>query len=156
WLYRVATNLCIDQLRRVRRRRELPQGAGAPMRGDDAIPLAGEPSRFIGPFPDALIAEVRGAAQREIDPEARYLSTESIRLAFIGGLQRLAPQQRAVVLLCAVMDWRAGGVAEVLQVSGAAVSSALPRARQAVAREEGRAVLEPRELSAADRELLTR
>ena len=115
WLYRIATNRCLDELKSGRRRRELPVGSGLPIDADDAAPAA-EPARWIDPFPGP-------------DPEAQVGSLETIRLAFVAALQQLSPHQRAVLLLRDVLGWSAAEVADALDVTVAAVNSALHRAR---------------------------
>jgi RNA polymerase sigma-70 factor (ECF subfamily) len=102
----------------------------------------------VTPFPDRLL----GGG----DPEASYLSAESVRLAFIVALQRLSAQARAVFLLRDVMDWRAREVADALGLSVPAVNSALHRARGAMADERPVSGNPPRLLSATDRALLER
>ena len=138
WLYAIATNLCIDTLRRARRR-ELPISSGARIAGDDATPTAREPALWIEPFPDAML------------PDAKYIGRESVRLAFIAALQRLTPEQRAVLLLRDVIGFGARDVAGALKTSVAAVNSALHRAR-AVVKTRGHEA--PRALTAAERALL--
>jgi RNA polymerase sigma-70 factor (ECF subfamily) len=96
WLYRIATNRCLNALR--------------------------DRGRRLEPYPDALL----------VDPEARYETREAIGLAFIAALQRLPPRQRAVLVLRDVLGFRAAEVAEMLEVSEAAVTSALHRARSAL------------------------
>ena len=105
WLYRIATNACLDAIER----RKRAQGIEA------------HPS--VGPIPD----DVLGDASAE--PEARYDAHESISLAFLTALQLLPPRQRAVLILRDVLAWRASEVAELLELSVPAVNSALHRAR---------------------------
>jgi RNA polymerase sigma-70 factor, ECF subfamily len=121
WLYRIATNRCLNALRdRGRRVPELP----APPEGAPEPP---PPTRlwepvWLEPYPDALLE----------DPEAQYETREAIGLAFITALQRLPPRQRAVLVLRDVLGFRAGEVADMLDVSEASVTSALHRARTAL------------------------
>ncbi len=122
WLYKIATNACLDALDR-RPRRMLPP----------ALRPAAEPSEplmspilepiWLEPIPDELLAGV------ESSPEARYSARESISLAFLAALQVLPPRQRAVLILHDVLDWHAGEVAELLGLTIPAVNSALHRAR---------------------------
>ena len=124
WLYKVATNACLDTLDS-RRVRGLPRELYA--QGDPANPFP-QPAReviWIEPFPDKLIDE-----QPSIYPEARYEVRESITLAFVAALQKLPGRQRAALLLCDVMGWSSNEAAEILDMTTAAVNSALQRARE--------------------------
>jgi len=122
WLYKIATNACFDLLAR-RPRRVLPTAQFSPAdpRQPFAPPIA-EPI-WLEPYPDDLIAEP------ESGPEARYSQRESVSLAFLAALQSLPPRQRAVLILCDVLDWRASETAQLLDITISAVSSALHRAR---------------------------
>jgi RNA polymerase sigma-70 factor, ECF subfamily len=123
WLYRIATNVCLDAIAS-RRRRALPNGtnpasdAGAPLPGPISEPL------WIEPMPDTLI-DLRPA----VNPEAHYDARESVTLAFLATLQTLPGRQRAALILREVLGWRAAEVADLLETSVAAVNSALHRAR---------------------------
>jgi RNA polymerase sigma-70 factor (ECF subfamily) len=139
WLYRIATNRCLDELRSAKRRRELPVDGGTLIGGDDDAPAAREPAAWVGPFPD-----------RVVDPRAKLLDGESIRIAFIAALQRLTPRHRAVLLLRDVLGWEAKEVARTLRTTTAAVTSTLHRARQ-IAR-----MPRAEKLSRSDRALLER
>jgi RNA polymerase sigma-70 factor (ECF subfamily) len=124
WLYRIATNRCLDALRASARRPQRP----APM---TELP---EPSRvtepiWLEPYPDVLL---EGLADRAPGPEARYEAKEAIALAFVAGLQRLPLQQRAVLVLRDVLSFQAAEVAEMLDTTEAAVNSLLRRARTAL------------------------
>ncbi len=124
WLYKIATNTCLDGLD-TRRRRGLPKELYA--RGQPTQPLPA-PSReviWVEPFPDELID-----GQPYIYPEARYEVRESVTLAFIAALQKLPGRQRAVLLLCDVMGWSSNEAAEILDMTKAAINSALQRARE--------------------------
>jgi RNA polymerase sigma-70 factor (ECF subfamily) len=125
WLYRVATNACLDTLRRdARRAAPAPSGVGA-----GAPPAAG-PSvavmPWVQPYPDSLLDEV---AAGQPGPEAIAVSRETITLAFLAAIQLLPPRQRAVLILRDVISWPASEVAGLLDMSVAAVNSALQRAR---------------------------
>jgi RNA polymerase sigma-70 factor (ECF subfamily) len=122
WLYKIATNLCLDTLER-QTRRTLPQTRSTAATLDQPIPAALSESIWLEPFPDALLAG------EEVNPAARIEQKESITLAFLQLLHRLPPRQRAVLLLRDVLDWPASEVADLLELSVAAVKSALYRAR---------------------------
>lgn len=126
WLYKIATNGCIDFLDR-RSRRTLPQHSGAlPNRiQDDPQPLT-DPI-WLEPFPDELLAPA------EHSPEARYEALESITLAFQIALQSLPPRQRAVLILRDVLNWRSKEVARTLESTVSGVNSMLYRARATMA-----------------------
>ena len=127
WLYRIATNLCLNRLRSVSRR-SLPSEIYPPSDpGSPAPPRTQEPV-WLEPFPDELLVDPRS------NPEDQALRQEQISLAFLIALQHLTPAQRAVLLLREVMEWSAVEVAEWLDLSVPAVNSALQRARQTVQR----------------------
>ncbi|HWM03158.1 MAG TPA: sigma-70 family RNA polymerase sigma factor [Actinophytocola sp.] len=123
WLYRIATNRSLNHLRSDSRR---PRVA-AP----DAAPAATvlEPT-WLQPYPDAALD---GLSDQAPGPDARYESTETISLAFVAALQHLPPRQRAVLVLRDVLGFRAAEVATILDISEAAVTSALRRARGSLA-----------------------
>lgn len=125
WLYRIATNLCLNALTRVPRR-SLPPGTHP--QGDPTRPAPPRPREpiWLEPFPDELLADPHS------DPQARALQRERITLAFLVALQRLTPAQRAILLLREVLEWPAVEVAEWLNLSVPAVNSALQRARRAL------------------------
>ena len=130
WLYKVATNAALDALDS-RRVRGLPKELYA--RGDPSQPLP-SPSQevnWVEPLPDEWID-----GQPDIYPEARYEVRESITLAFIAALQKLPGRQRAVLLLCDVMGWSSIEAAEILDMTTAAVNSALQRARETLKQAE--------------------
>jgi RNA polymerase sigma-70 factor (ECF subfamily) len=125
WLYRIATNRCLNALRE--RGRRVPQLPPPP----EAAPPPPEPTRmsepiWFEPYPDLLL---EGVADRSFGPDARYEEREAIGLAFIAALQRLPPRQRAVLILRDVLGYRAAEAAEILEASEASVASALHRAR---------------------------
>ena len=131
WLYRIATNRCVDVLRTARRRRkveaavpeiEVPEPTG---RGDVL---------WLEPFPDVLLD---GLADRTPGPGARYEIRESISLAFVTALQLLPPRQRAVLILRDVLGFRAAEVAQMLDTTEEAITSALKRARATLRRKAG-------------------
>ena len=126
WLYRVATNACLDTLRRDARR-AVPAPSGAPA----GTALAGTgPSvavmPWIQPYPDALLDEM---AAGQPGPEAAAVSRETMSLAFLAAIQLLPPRQRAVLILRDVLSWPAAEAAGLLDTSVPAVNSALQRAR---------------------------
>jgi RNA polymerase sigma-70 factor (TIGR02960 family) len=142
WLYRIATNRCLNALRDRRRRppRALPFELPEPTR-------RGEPL-WLEPYPDALLD---GLPESAPGPEARYETKEAVTLAFVAALQRLPPRQRAVLVLRDVLGFRAAEVAETLGTSTVSVNSALQRARAGL---ETHRPARPR--SARERELAAR
>ena len=126
WLYRIATNVCFDMLDG-RKRRARPMDLG-PAR-DPGGPIGGQLPEvaWIEPMPDVL------AVSDEGDPAEVAAARESVRLAFVAALQHLPPRQRAVLILCEVLRWKAAEVAELLDASVASVNSALQRARATLA-----------------------
>lgn len=126
WLYRIATNRCLNMLRDRHRRR------GPVMETPEEAPVPPEPTRlgepvWLEPYPDVLIQEVLDRAPQ---PEARYEEREAIGLAFIVALQRLPPRQRAVLVLRDVLGYRASEVASMLDVTEVSVNRTLHRARR--------------------------
>ncbi|HLV98445.1 MAG TPA: RNA polymerase subunit sigma-70 [Ktedonobacterales bacterium] len=127
WLYRIATNLCLNAITRGPRR-SLPPLTQPPAEPTLPLPEATREPVWLEPLPDALLADLPDT------PEAHYTQRESVTLAFIVALQVLPPRQRAVLVLRDVLDWPASEVAEWLEMSVPAVNSALQRARAALAR----------------------
>jgi RNA polymerase sigma-70 factor (ECF subfamily) len=123
WLYRIATNLCLNRLKRAPRR-FLPSETHPPSNPSSSAPPALQEPIWLEPFPDELLVDPQN------DPEDLMLHQEQIRLAFLVALQHLTPAQRAVLLLREVLEWPASEVAEWLELSVPAVNSALQRARQ--------------------------
>jgi RNA polymerase sigma-70 factor (ECF subfamily) len=127
WLYTIATNACLDALKK-RSPRTLPVAASPAT--DPLGPIA-QPTAdalWLEPFPDSWLAEAAD------NPEAHYTRHESISLAFLTVLQLLPPRQRAILLLLDVLDWRASEVAHLLGISVSAVNSAMHRARVTLAK----------------------
>jgi RNA polymerase sigma-70 factor (ECF subfamily) len=127
WLYKIATNTCLDVIAR-RPKRVLPIAHGA---ASDPHAVIGEPlveSVWVEPYPDETLGVEDGLAA----PEARYERRESVELAFIAALQHLPARQRAVLILREVLGYSAKEVAELLETTVASVNSAMQRARAAV------------------------
>jgi RNA polymerase sigma-70 factor (ECF subfamily) len=122
WLYRIATNVCLDMLgSRERRARPMDLGpAGEPVVSN--LHLRPEVT-WIEPMPDARVVS------EESDPADVAVARETMRLAFVAALQHLPPRQRAVLILCEVLRWQASEAAELLETTVASVNSALQRAR---------------------------
>jgi len=150
WLYRIATNRCLNALRDRRRRpQEVPPMAEPPEPTRRVEPI------WLEPYPDVLL---EGLADTTPGPEARYETRESVGLAFMAALQHLPPRQRAAVVLRDVLGFHTVEVAEMLESSEASVKGALQRARTTIdecippgAREHA-----PLPRSARERELLSR
>ncbi|MCG5214963.1 RNA polymerase subunit sigma-70 [Streptosporangium sp. KLBMP 9127] len=124
WLYRIATNVCLDALAGPARAREV------------ALPAAGDGPRsplaevsWLQPYPDDLLDLT---APRDGEPDAVAVARETIELAFLAAIQHLPPRQRAVLILRDVLGWPAPATAEALELSVAAVKSALQRARATI------------------------
>src|SRR5947209_4168940 len=121
WLYRIATNVCYDAIAS-RNRRARPMDMG-PAREPIEANLNSLPEvTWLEPVPEAMVAAPE-------DPAERAVARETIRLAFVAALQHLPARQRAALILCEVLRWKAGEVAELLDTSVASVNSALQRAR---------------------------
>jgi RNA polymerase sigma-70 factor (ECF subfamily) len=149
WLYRIATNVCLDMIAgRERRARPMDLGpAREPVIGN----LATLPEvTWIEPIPDDSVMPDGG------DPADVALARESIKLAFVAALQHLPAQQRAVLILREVLRWKATEVAELLDTSVAAVNSSLQRARATLEASEITQSDSPAPMDAAQRELLAR
>jgi RNA polymerase sigma-70 factor (ECF subfamily) len=148
WLHRIATNVCLDMLdSRTRRARPVDLGpAREPVESNLHIPAE---AAWIEPMPDARIAP-------EGDPAEVTLARESVRLALVAALQHLPPRQRAVLILCEVLRWKASEVAELLETSVASVNSALQRARATLAERNVEVTGASPSVEGADSELLAR
>lgn len=146
WMYRIATNVCLDALadrsRRARPMEDRPAGAV-----DDELETRPR-AHWLEPIPDAR------ALPSDADPHELATLRQSIRLAFVAALQRLPPRQRAALLLTEVLGWSAAEVAESLEMSVAAVNSALQRARATLGSRNAGGPAEP--LSDAQLQLLDR
>jgi RNA polymerase sigma-70 factor (ECF subfamily) len=131
WLYRIATNACLNALERAPRR-ILPQDIVAPVTADfdprdarDEPPWAPE-LPWLQPYPDELLDS---ASEQVETPESMTLARETIELAYIAALQHLPPRQRAILILRDVLGWSSKEVATMLEASTASVNSVLQRAR---------------------------
>jgi RNA polymerase sigma-70 factor, ECF subfamily len=121
WLYRIATNVCLDMLKSIERRAR-PMDLG-PAREPVAANLNTLPeTTWVEPVPNGLVA-------RDSDPAEVVVTRDTVRLAFVAALQHLPPRQRAALILCEVLQWKATEVAELLATTVASVNSALQRAR---------------------------
>ncbi|MGH2944931.1 MAG: RNA polymerase subunit sigma-70 [Solirubrobacteraceae bacterium] len=142
WLYRIATNACLDAIKR--------NGRRVPSLGSFGdVP-------WLQPYPDRLLAEIAPPGD---EPEAAVVGRETIELAFLAVIQLLPPRQRAVLILRDVLDWPASEVAELLEVGVAAVNSALQRARETLRRHlpaDRREDWAAPEVSETEREVLDR
>jgi RNA polymerase sigma-70 factor (ECF subfamily) len=136
WLYRIATNACLDALEKRPR-----------------TPTADGEIAWLQPYPDELL---EGIAADADEPDAEVVARETIELAFMVAIQHLPPRSRAVLILRDVLGWRAKETAELLDTSVASVNSALQRARAGLKEHlpEKRAEWSPAEISASDRALL--
>jgi RNA polymerase sigma-70 factor (ECF subfamily) len=146
WLYRIATNVCLDALSdRSRRARPMEEGPNGTV--EDHLETR-DHTHWLEPVPDARVLP------SDASPYELAALRQSIRLAFVAALQHLPPRQRAALLLSEVLGWSAAEVGECLNMSVAAVNSALQRARATVAARDGKMPNEP--LSDAQLTLLAR
>jgi RNA polymerase sigma-70 factor (ECF subfamily) len=129
WLYKIATNACLDALDRGRSRRSLPVNIYPKADPHAAVAPPTSEIRWLEPFPDEWLID-----QAAANPEAHYSTYESISLAFLTALQTLPPRQRAVLILSDVLDWSAQETADLLGITIASVNSALHRARVTLAK----------------------
>jgi RNA polymerase sigma-70 factor (ECF subfamily) len=123
WLYGIATNVCLDALRR-KKSRVWPVDLAGPADPND-YRLAAADLPWLQPYPDRLL---EAPAPAEGEPEAAAVARETIELAFLAAIQRLPSRQRAVLILRDVLDWSVKATAATLEMSPAAVNSALQRA----------------------------
>jgi RNA polymerase sigma-70 factor (ECF subfamily) len=126
WLYRIATNVCLDMLNGSKRRAR-PMDLTAVSSATPAALTAQPEATWVGPVPDGQVLADGG------DPAEVAAQRDAVRLAFVAALQHLAPRQRAVLILREVLAWKAGEVAELLGTTVASVNSALQRARATLA-----------------------
>jgi RNA polymerase sigma-70 factor (TIGR02960 family) len=128
WLYKIATNRCLNARRAASRRsvREWDLSQFEP-----PVPTPRHEAAWLQPFPDAFL---EGVSDQPLGPEARYEQSEAISLAFVAALQVLPPRQVAILILRDVLGFRASEVAEMLEVTVQSVNSALKRARASLQR----------------------
>jgi RNA polymerase sigma-70 factor, ECF subfamily len=126
WVYRIATNVCLDMLRG-RQRRALAMDLGPAGKADAFSGATREENAWVTPIPDSRVLPTGG------DPADLVEAKESIKLAFVTALQHLPARQRAALILCEVLRWQASEVAELLDTTVASVNSALQRARATLA-----------------------
>ena len=126
WLYRIATNVCLDMLK-APQRRALAMDLSAPWSADTPLPAPAPASEWVSPVADDRVLPT------EADPAELAELRDSVRLAFVAALQHLPPKQRAVLILREVLKWQATEVAGLLGTSVASVNSALQRARATLA-----------------------
>jgi RNA polymerase sigma-70 factor (ECF subfamily) len=126
WLYRIATNVCVD-MHRTPQRRARPMDLGPSSTVATAVLRPQAENTFVLPVADGRVIDTAG------DPAEVAASRESIRLAFVAALQHLPARQRAVLILCEVLKWQATEVGELLDTTVASVNSALQRARATLA-----------------------
>src|SRR5579864_4625513 len=125
WLFRIATNVCLDMLKG-RERRALPMDFGPASEPVEASLHTRPDATWIEPILDSAVAD-------QADPADVAVAHETIKLAFVAALQHLPPRQRAVLILCEVLRWQATEVGQLLDTSVASVNSALQRARATLA-----------------------
>jgi len=128
WLYKIATNVCLDALKKTRRRVIPKTLRDAEPSGDSVPPPILEPI-WLDPYPDDLIP------WGDDQPEHLVVTRETVSIAFLAALQLLPPRQRAVLLLSDVLDWSAAEIAVLLETTVSAVKSALHRARSSISAE---------------------
>jgi RNA polymerase sigma-70 factor (ECF subfamily) len=149
WLYRIATNVCLDMLNG-RERRARPMDLGPAWNPDGPIGRTLPEVTWIDPVPDGLVMPADG------DPADVAVSRETIRLAFVAALQHLPPRQRAALILCEVLRWKATEVAELLETTVASVNSSLQRARATLAATDVSSTDPAPPMDESQRELLAR
>ncbi|HEY9437689.1 MAG TPA: sigma-70 family RNA polymerase sigma factor [Streptomyces sp.] len=149
WLYRIATNVCLDMLSAGKKRaRPVDLSGPTPLAQATLSPLP--ENTWLEPMPDGRV--LPSAA----DPAEAAVARESVRLAFLAALQHLPPRQRAVLILREVLSWRASEVAELLDTTVASVNSALQRARATLSESDDLAPDTANPLDEEQRELLER
>src|SRR3954465_4714793 len=148
WLYRIATNVCLDMLRSSGRRAQ-PVDLSSPWSADTPLPAGSPEKAWISPIADERILPI------EADPADLATQRDTVRLAFVAALQHLPSKQRAVLILREVLRWQATEVAELLETTVASVNSALQRARATLSEHEV-TLDSPTEVDADHQELLAK
>src|SRR6201995_4433595 len=148
WLYRIATNVCLDMLNS-RNRRARPMDFGPAVEPVESNLNTLPEASFIEPIPTSLVSA-------ESDPAELAVQRDTIRLAFMAALQHLPARQRAALILCEVLRWKASEVAELLETSVASVNSALQRARAGLDQMQIRDIDQAGAVDAGQRDLLAR
>jgi RNA polymerase sigma-70 factor, ECF subfamily len=133
WLYRIATNACLNALEARKHLRRVLPDQEAPAANTIAMPDGPPPPEvaWLEPYPDSYIEAVADDAP---NPEVRYTAREAVQLAFVAAIQQLPPRQRAALLLCDVLGWAAAETATLLGGSIASINSALQRARDTLSK----------------------
>ena len=149
WLYRIATNVCLD-MKDAQQRRARPMDLGPARSADSELGTPREETLWIEPVPDARVLTATS------DPAEAAIAKESVRLAFIAALQHLPARQRAVLILREVLRWSAEEVGELLGTSVASVNSALQRARATLAAKQVSASGRAADLTEPQRALVAR
>ena len=149
WLYRIATNVCLD-MHRGDKRRATPMDLGPAREPIESNLHTRDEATWLEPVPSTFLSAPAA------DPAEAAIAHESVRLAFVAALQQLPPKQRAALILCEVLQWKAAEAAEMLDTTVASVNSALQRARATLESTPVQSGTPERELSADDRELLVR
>ena len=156
WLYRIATNACLDAIGSRKHMQRLLPDQLAPATVPVQMPEGAPPTEmaWLEPYPES---NLEGIADNAPNPEARYTSRETVQLAFVAAIQQLPPRQRAAILLCDVLGWAAIEAATLLGGSTASINSALQRARETLAKRypDGRPLVSQRP-SPAQQKLLDR
>jgi RNA polymerase sigma-70 factor (ECF subfamily) len=148
WLYSIATNVCLDHLEG-RKRRATPMDLG-PAKAAELANLTVLPDdAWVEPIPDTLVSQ-------DPDPAEAAVRSENIRLAFVAALQQLPARQRAALILCEVLHWKAAEAAELLETSVSSINSALQRARVTLADGADASATRVADLGPADQAFLAR
>ncbi len=131
WLYRIATNACLNALASSKSMQRWVPDQQGPAAVQTTVGAPATDVAWLEPYPDS---NLEGIADDAPNPEARYTSREAVQLAFVATIQQLPPRQRAALLLCDVLGWAATEAATLLGGSTASINSALQRARATLAK----------------------